>query len=187
MIGGVQQITWVKFASKVLPNAEQILLNTGMHLNYGAIVTAVDMDAPPILQWDTEEARNPFSWYVYHGGSTPGDWSLKPRVWTPVSGICLKPSMWQNGNAFERMGSGAMLILEGAKDTRNNSMALFPEILKSELHQIRSTIEMFSKRGKLEGQEEASACGLFLQGDAGTNIRVKTSLGTTEYRIDRWD
>jgi len=61
--------------------------------------------------------------------------------------------------------------------------------LKAELREIRSTIEAFSRGGKLEGIEEASACGLALMKGSTWNacFRVRTKLAIVEYKLDRWD
>jgi hypothetical protein len=83
-----------------------------------------------------------------------------------------------------------VFIMDGAKESRTNAgLALFPETLKSELREIRSTIEEFSRRGKLEGEEEASACGVALLKGANWNarFRVRSATSTVEYKLDRWD
>ena len=182
-------MTWDKFQRTVLPNAKKI----EMHIPYGprsyaALVTAEDPSAPPIVQWDSEENRNPVSWYLYSGDSYPTDWNLPREAWTEVTGITLQPNLWQSG--FEHQGHGVFFILKGCKDTRNTSSGLFPEILRGELREVRATIEAFSKSNKLSGYEEANACGRLLQsGRAWTNceLRVTTTLGVTRYKLDRWD
>ena len=82
-------------------------------------------------------------------------------------------------------------ILKGAKDTgyRTSGNALFPETLKAELREIRSTIEAYSRKAVLGGYDEASACGIRLQGNSKWNarFRVTTDVGTTVYVLDRWD
>lgn len=79
-------------------------------------------------------------------------------------------------------------MLEGAKDTHCNDSALFPEILKSELHGVRSVIEAHSRTRPLSGAEDASACGLLVSGHNGARVRVTGEAGTRiEYKIDRWD
>jgi hypothetical protein len=184
-------MTWEKFARTVLPLAESIdaYLSYGRN-NLSAILTAVYKDAPPILQWDKEEQRNPFSWYVYNGGSVPRDWNLEVG-YTKVTGITYQPSMWHEENPHQ--GKGVFFILEGAKDTRYRQAgnALFPETMKSELREVRSVIEAYSKGATLEGYEEASACGLRMQygnnNDWNLKLRVKTSAGVSLYKIDRWD
>jgi hypothetical protein len=182
-------MTWDKFQRTVLPNAEQIEMYVGAKQdNYCALVTAVHEDAPPIIQWDSEEQRNPFSWYLYNGGSYPSSWNLATG-YVKVTGITYKPSMWYNENAHQ--GKGIIMILDGAKDTRYTSAgnALFPEILKSDLRQIRSTIEAYSRGATIQGEDDASACGLSLQSGGNWNVtlRVTTSTGVVAYKLDRWD
>jgi hypothetical protein len=179
-------ITWDKFSKTVLPNALEMRVHMAPLMNFGALVTAMHADAPPIFQWDREDARNPFSWYVYHGGSAPSTWGMVTGEWVPVTGVALQPNMW--GDDSEQHGKAAMLILDGAADTRNSDLALFPECLKAELHAIRKTIEQFSKSRSIEGAEEASACGIIVgKATSAHNISVRTALGTAYYYIDRWD
>ena len=83
-IPGVQTVTWAKFARDVLPGATKVEARVPDAADrFAALVTAVDPDAPPVLQWDgtrgaatgaptsdpavPDGARNPVSWY-YHGG-----------------------------------------------------------------------------------------------------------------------
>ena len=40
--------------------------------------------------------------------------------------------------------------------------ALFPEIIRSELHGVRSVIEAYSKRNGISGYSDASACGIWV-------------------------
>jgi hypothetical protein len=183
-------MTWRKFSETVLPKAESIEYYAPAHSEcYSAITTAADMEAPPILQWDKEDRRNPFSWYLYNGGSSYHDWNLHTG-YCKVTGICLQPSMWYGGNN-SHISEGVFLILEGAKDTRYKTAgnALFPETLKSELREIRSTIEAYSKDAVLGGYDDSSACGIRLGSKYPSDImlRVTTSTGAATYKIDRWD
>jgi hypothetical protein len=183
------KMTWRKFSETVLPLAESIeYLVKNARDGYSAILTASYDDAPPILQWDKEERRNPFSWYVYNMGSSPTDWNLSTG-YCQVTGVCYQPSMWYEDNSHQ--GKALFFILKGAKDTRykGTGCALFPETLKSELREIRSTIEAYSKSAILEGYDEASACGIRLQygSEWNANFRVKSKIGTVVYSLDRWD
>lgn len=186
-------MTWVKFRDKVLPTAAYIEYYAGPAMRpYFALTTAEDMDAPPIIQWDSLENRNPVSWYVHVTGSYPATWNLVAGHWAIVDGICLQPSMWAGGGKFAHMGESVMFILRGAYDTGGGSgLALFPEILKADLHHIRSVIEAYSKHGKLGGGGSVdAACGIRLQKDRGWNykFRVTTVDGyQTMYTLDRWD
>lgn len=180
-------ITWAKFASKVLPTAERISVLLEGNMNFCGVVTAVDPDAPPILQWDHEDNRNPVSWYVYNGGSNPHQWGLTQGRWEDVAGISLKPCMWNGEDHYPHFGKSAILILPNAQDRRKHGLSIFPETLKSDLHSIRSTIEAFSNAGELTETDQATANGILVGEKSQALVRVTTSLGTTEYRIDRWD
>lgn len=187
-------MTWDKFSRTVLPNAKKIEFSTEDFRNsYSAIVTAQDESAPPIIQWDTPDNRCPFNWYVYAGMSTPAQWNLKPNTWVEVTAVALQPNMWDE---HSHKGSEAVFFfLDGCKDTgyRDCGSALFPEVLKSELHEIRSTIEAYSRSATLGGYDEASACGIRLQKEnSGLNhwsakFKVTSETGQTIYRLDRWD
>lgn len=183
MVAPAQKITWDKFARTVLADARSIDVLVPALGDFCGLLTAANADAPPILQWDSAERRNPFSWYTYAGVTPAQQWLLAPG-WKKVTAISLRPSLWYGG--FEHQGTGGCVVIEGAKDSRSGQgNALFPEILKSELHGVRSTIEAFSRRAKIEGFDEASACGL---GIIGARLRVTDKNGIAlEYSIASWD
>ena len=188
-----KRITWDKFSRTVLPEAESIELSVSFASDlFSGILTAEHNDARPIIQWDNENNRNPFSHYLYYTSTTANSWNLIPG-WVKVTGICYQPSMWQEG--FEHHGKGVFFLLEDCKDTRyENGYAhgnsLFPEILISELHEVRKTIEAYAETAPLMGYENASACGIRLQEgvDWDVMVRVTSSDGyKTDYSLDRWD
>ena len=193
-MGGMEPsstMTWEKFRATVLPKAKKIEYYVPpKEDNYSAILTAQEQDAPPIIRWDTEEHRCPFNWYVYRGGSRPAHWGLTAGSYVEVTGITLQPNMWYPG--FEHEGKSVFFILKNCKDHRYGGagIALVPEVLKGELREIRSTIEAYSRNETLGGFEEASACGIRLQGNAkwwDYKFRVTTDVGTAIYTLDRWD
>lgn len=182
-------ITWEKFVRTALVDAVEIEAMVPSRGNFGAITTAENAAAPPILQWDSEDRRNPFAWYVYNGGSTAAQWSLSPSTWARVTALALRPSMWF-GATLAHQGEGAVVVLAGARDTREAGSAIFPECLRSEFHGIRSVIEAYSRSARLGGREQASACGLMLHkgADCSVHLRVRgASRVWIEYRVDRWD
>lgn len=183
-----QTVTWKKFQRDVLPLAESIQFYVDSRDNFAALLTAVDADAPPILQWDIEAERNPVSWYLYHNGSMPDRWNLS-RGWVDVTAIALQPSAWC-GN-YSHHSNGVLFLLKGAVDKQHSGLGLFPEILKSELREVRATIEAYSRAGTLEGKDKASACGVILQDTSNVlwNGKFKVVVGGTvqEYAIDRWE
>lgn len=184
------RMTWMKFCKEVLPTAESLEYYTPRLATFAAILTEAHENSPPILQWDQEEMRNPFSWYMYHRGSIPRQWGLEQNVFVKVNAICLQPSMWFVDN-YERFGASVFFILDGAKDQnyKEAGNALFPETLRSELRPVRATIEAFSRKEKLWGFDDATACGLCFQkgSENVSEFRVKSGTLTTVYEIDRWD
>lgn len=200
MVTPIESITWEKFARVVLPNAEEIHCVVPSHGRFVALVTATHLDAPPIIQWDEPEARNPVTWYVYHRGSRSTAWNLSAGSRVRVPMIVLQPNMWAGEGKHTHHGKGAIFILEGAYDKGAPSLCLFPEFLRSELHSVRATIEAHSKSQKLAGVEEATACGLRLQQDSGLPgatggydkglgavVEVRVGIHTSRYNIDRLD
>lgn len=182
-----QTMTWEKFQRDVLPTAERIEFQAPHSGSYTALVTAVNADAPPILQWDREDARNPVSWYFWNGGSTAAQFGLVAGKFHAVNAVALKPSMWNGG--FEHQGQGVLFVIDGAKDSRTPSACLFPEILKSEFHSVRSVLEAYSNNARMEGAAEQSAAGLMLQKGQPWNAtaRVWSAGRSLDYRLDRWD
>lgn len=182
-------MTWVKFRDKVLPAARAMTMWADNLLpNAVGVLTAVNMGAPPILQWDNPERRNPVSWYFWMGYHSAQQWSLRPNTWVQVNAVALKPSMWHGGYAHQ--GVGVIFVLDGMRETLPAALCLFPEILKSEYHEVRATIEAYSNAHTLPNREQGTANGLmFGTSHSGeTRVRVINADGqVTEYTLDRWD
>lgn len=182
-----QTMTWDKFQRTVLPSAEQIEFFAPSKGSYTSLVTAVNADAPPILQWDSEGARNPVSWYFWQNGSTAEQFGLTAGKFHKVNAVAFKPSMWNGG--YEHQGQGVLFVIDGAKDSRTPSACLFPEILKAEFHGVRSVLEAYSKDAKLQGAADQSAAGVMLQKGESWDALVRVTVGgkSMEYKLDRWD
>lgn len=183
-----QTMTWDKFQRTVLPTAERMQFLTPSHGSYTALVTAVNAEAPPILQWDREDARNPVSWYFWNGGAPASQFGLRGNTFVEVEALTLKPSMWNGGN--EHQGEGVMFVLAGARESRIAGAALFPEILKAEFHGIRSVLEAYSRGASIEGMEYPHAAGVMLdKGNKTWNATVRVWSGgkSLDYKLDRWD
>jgi hypothetical protein len=179
-------MTWEKFSRTALPAAHKIEvlvpLNRG---HFTAFTTAVYFDAPPILKWDRDNARNPVAWYTYFNGCEPSQWGLHGGSWVPATAIVALPPIWGDRPIDY---TGLVIILQGCIDSRDGGNALFPECLRQELHAVRSTIEAYSRSAQLSGREEASACGLSLNKIvARYMLRVHDGTAWNTYQIDRWD
>lgn len=180
-------ITWAKFRRKVLPPADCILYFASMARQpFAAYVTATNPDAPPILRYDHECARNPVSWYTIQGGTTPLQWSLPQRGgFIPVTGIATRPQHFLCPDETD----GIIFLLAGASPTEPQSLALFPEILRGEFHAIRSTIEAYSAANRLTGLESASACGIMFGDKSPYKLTLQVWSGNvaTNYTLNSWE
>ena len=182
-----QTMTWDKFQRDVLPTADQIEFCAPRRGPYTSLVTASNADAPPILQWDHDDARNPVSWYFWHKGSLAEQFGLTAGKFYKVNALTLQPSMWHGGCGHH--GCGVLFVIDGAKDMRVPSACLFPEILKAEFHGVRSVIEAYSKSAQVEGSPDQSVAGVMLIKGHPWDAMVRVTAGgkTLEYKIDRWD
>lgn len=182
-------LTWAKFSATVLPQAEamEFIVPFGRG-PFVAFVTAVHPDAPPILKWDHDDARNPVSVYAYAGGSYSISWDLPPGCAVAVTAVAPSPWLW-GSNPMPQMGGGAVLVLAGALDQcTDQGNALFPETLRGELHSVRATIEAYSRQATIGGRHSASACGYAMQpGPIGVGLVVTSAGRRARYLIDRWD
>jgi hypothetical protein len=186
-------MTWEKFARTILPTAKTIeYFVPASQQAYMALVTAQNPEAPPIIQWDTPEYRNPVTWYFYANGSSPNAWNLRSNTYCTVTAIVLQPSLWNHPEQFAHKGEKAFLILQNAQDKQYQKGAgFFPESLKSEYHGIRSTMEAYAKNAVLAGKDDATACGIGLQkGGSWDSILLRVTTGDNlqvKYQLDRWD
>lgn len=191
-------MTWEKF-TKTVPIAEiaKIEVAVPAYGHFLAFVAAVDPEAPPILQWDREGARNTVSWYVYPSpkGTPASRWNLRSGAWVPVTAIARFPYQWPDtvaAGALSHFGDGVVFVLEGCRDLAPHGGAgLFPEILKAELHAVQSVIEAYSNKAPIAEPEHATACGLEVRAGSKTapvQLRVTARSGIiTEYAIDRME
>lgn len=185
-------ITWDKFQRTVLPDAESIeFYAPAANAAYFAFVTAADPEAPPILQWDREDKRNPFSVYVYTNGSMPAAWNLTANTWHKVTAITLRPHAWYGAAPLTHQGDSVFFLLSGARDVNyQRSGGFFPETLRSEFHGIRATLEAYANNAVVAGKDEATACGIGLTRGAQVwnhLFRVTTKGAVVAYKLDRWD
>lgn len=181
-------MTWEKFQRTVLLDAESIQFYVRPGRGpFTALVTAVHPDAPPILLWDQEEHRNPVSTYVWNSGSPCEQWGLRPG-WVDVTGMTYRPHMWSG--EYPNQTTGVIFLLKGATESKNGGLALFPEILKSELREVRSVIEAHSRSAELADMRYGNANGVgFDKGKTGFEylLRVTSKGQTVDYKLDRWD
>lgn len=183
------KITWEKFKRTVLGDVLQMEIMVPSRGGFCGLMTAADPEAPAIIQWDglAGHPRNPVSWYYWNGGSSASQWGLSPG-WNKVTCVFPNPSKWQEPEKFKHQKDTIHFAIAGCVESRTESLALFPEILKAELHGIRSVIEAHSNRGGSgQGAESGSANGLTFDGNTPVTLRVRTPEGLASYVIDRMD
>ena len=176
------KITLTKFMKSVVPGAKRITVITPAIGSYAAYVTAVDMEAPCIIKWDSKEVRNPISQYVYSNGSYKSQWNIFESEVDCV-GIANFP---EDLLSEELSQNGALFILDHVYDTKNSASALFADNLIPELFPIRKVIESFSNATPLESVDGQKACGLTYNGGI-LYVKVYTEYAATLYCIDRLD
>lgn len=195
-------MSWNKFYAEVLPKAQGIEIFVPWSADFfTGTATAADMDAPPILMYDFEDYRNPVSMYQRSSkdfrdrlvGTTPDIWNLKENQYHKVAGITKAPHMFGTAT-FPQLGEQALIIIEGAYDRQNErgdkGIALFPQLLKSELHDISRVVETFSNEATFEGDVKQQACGVMLVKGGTVNprrLKVATEFGDRIIIVDRWE
>lgn len=187
-------MTWTVFRQKVLADAVRIQVHVPQRAGYGAYTAPVYEDAEPILQWDSMEQRNPYAWYTYPHGSYAHQWGLAAGSWVDVLGVSVQPPQWFDESKNSHQGAGILLVLPNCRDSEYKSAGngLFPQCMRSELHEVRATIEAYSRTAVLSGFDEPNlACGIKFGKEndlRGYVLRVQRKDGTVlSYALDRWE
>jgi hypothetical protein len=170
--GGVA--TWRAFEETVLPRAAEVRVFLPAVGAYGAVTTAVHPDAPPLLRWDREDARNPFCGYTTVGGAPRSRWfdaEASARVLAVV----------RNPGRYGDVPPAYLFALEGARDTVNTELCLFPEACREELRDYRATVEAFNKTRTIQGGDlPGQAAGIWWCHGRPVTLLVTTAAGVTQ-------
>jgi hypothetical protein len=106
-----------------------------------------------------------------------------------VNMITTSPNLWEE-RKVEGSGQHVFFLLEGVQDSsEGKGRGFFNEMLKSELREIRKTLEQYTALTPIEGANEATACGLGFSKEMPWNLTLKvtTDTGTRLVKIDRVD
>lgn len=201
------EMSWNKFSTEILPNVLDIEIYIDATKQFfSGFMTAVDAEAPPIIAYDMPEDRNSVTMYQryeqvppqYIGqqmgmrGVDPQVWNLEPGRYYTLHGVVKAPHMWGDV-VFSNLGEQLVFLIKGGYDKiiegGQNGLALFPNLLKPELHQISRVIEQFSNQGKPEGDVTEQVVGLSIGkgGKFSRHLRVTTETGKRDILIDRWE
>ena len=169
-------INFTKFARDVLPTARKLEYKLPEDDHIFFFITGRP-NSTPLMQWHTPD--NLASWYV-NARKRPIRKHKLAAGWALVPYITAFPNMWPDLATLTSAETfpdrtkhiyGSLLSdetfasfkykhhrihylvgLGGAQDDPS-SLCLFPTFLKSEFHGVRSTIETYSNKGRVEGQE----------------------------------
>lgn len=120
---------------------------------------------------------------------TSNDWNIDINNFVKVNSIIKSPNIWSGAND-KTAGEHTFFILDECKDlSEGKGKGFFNEMLKSELHEIRRTLDAYTSGTPIEGKDEASVCGIgySTEGSWDLTLRVKTDNSTRLIKIDRFD
>ena len=119
---------------------------------------------------------------------TKETWGIS-NGFSEVVAIIPSPNMWGE-NPYKRSGEHTFFLLKDCKDmTGGVGRGFFTEMLKGDLQEIRKTLEAYTASTPIEGEDEASACGVGYSKDKEWNLIVKVTTGNIVkmIKIDRFD
>lgn len=116
-------------------------------------------------------------------------WSVDTGKFVKVNGITYSPNLWSE-QPVVGAGTHVFFLLDGVQDlSEGKGRGFFNETLKSDLRQIRKTLELYTANTPIEDADEATACGVGYSKDNEWNLTVKVTTGNSSriIKIDRWD
>lgn len=165
-------VSFSTFVRKILPTAQKVqyhLSREPIHLYF--FITGLP-DTKPLMQWHDDTNRA--SWYTHIHPTSVENYGLSPD-WAPVSYIIPFPHLWdgipmtttfplsEDTAAFKyyhsKNGFRYLVGLDGITNLRDTELCLFPTLLKSEFHGVRSTIERYSKMGRVQVSDAGPIVG----------------------------
>ncbi|KXN75045.1 hypothetical protein CONCODRAFT_14381 [Conidiobolus coronatus NRRL 28638] len=127
---------------------------------------------------------------IRHAAITSDDsWTAEASSFIKVKGITKSPNLWGDRQVLHA-GNHTFFLLDGVRDTSEGlSRGFFNEHLRSELHEIRRTLEAFATNATIQGADNANACGLGYSKENEWNLvlKVASNNSTRIVKIDRWD
>ncbi|MDX6046735.1 YfaP family protein [Bacillus paranthracis] len=117
------------------------------------------------------------------------EWSVDTGKFVKVNGITYSPNLWSD-HPVVGAGTHVFFLLDGVQDlSEGRGRGFFNETLKSDLRQIRKTLELYTTNTPIEDADEATACGVGYSKDNEWNLTVKVTTGNSSriIKIDRWD
>ena len=166
------------------------------------------------MQWHSDTNRA--SWYIYGPTHPVKDHHLSPNAWNEVTALIPFPHLWDGtpltttfsladekdevGEDYKyyhkAKGFRYLFVLKDIYDEDDRDLCLFPELLKSEFHGVRATIERYSREGRKDHVDDVEAKGGYVGGvevdrgdmEMGQLFRVTDGEGEScVYDVVAWD
>lgn len=139
------------------------------------------MTVGAMLKWDDDSRptaqRNPFGWYTYPTGNAPAAWGLRGQSHVPVMTILPMPNCWESKANTYGFPEQYLLVLAGCCDQNTPGNGLFPELLRPELRECKTTIEQYNKQNKIGRPKNSStqmAAGVLLKSGLKLHVTWKS-------------
>jgi hypothetical protein len=174
-----KQITLHCFLKTVLPITASMAYLTPDAVPFYAFVTG-GKDTYPFLQWhhrgDASRKENLVSWYTYDRYQKASTVGLVAGEWTPVASVVPFPHMWSGGQ-FSHINRGYLFVIPKARDSQQVGGCLFPSLLASRFHPVKSTIEEFNRQTRITGEQDVVGVAV-RENDCSMSVKVLTKSGT---------
>lgn len=145
---------------------------------------------PPVFAFEYGNGQAPLG--LAGASTSSSSWGVQPGQWTKVRAVTLSPNLW-GPMPQTHHGRHVFFLLDGCRDSTSGlGRGFFAEALRSELREVRSTLEAYAAKTPIQGAEGAEACGVGFkeggQGWADALLRVTDRRGIQSvYQLDRWD
>jgi hypothetical protein len=197
----IKDVTFRHFALRILPTAQKIHILPSTPKTYAYFFTRGLPNSKPIFAFHNEGSHTA-SWYTWDAPALLSTAHLEEK-YTPVKAILTFPHMWDfitpsdaldlekcEEFKFKRLGIRYLFVLEGVRDmSPTGELCLFPQLLRSEFHGVRGTIEAFSKKGRIaqpEGEGKRDHVGGFEVAREGKTVDMVVGVETREGQVGRY-
>lgn len=204
-------ISFSQFVNKILPKARRLECWLGAKDTICTFITGLEGNKP-LMQWHDDEGKNQASHYNWTFPPRVESHNLRSHAWNEVRCLIPFPNLWDGTPVTTTFpladpeGDGAdkykyyhkskgfryLFVLEENHESRLQVTPLFPELLKSEFHGVRSTIEAFTRTEPLRDVKDGMLKGGFVAGVEAARSKKDQELkmrvhayhgGTTTYKI----
>ena len=173
----------------ICPDGVEIYFGHKNH-GYGSLDVDANVNGETVtpVEFDYRHGEDPKFTANSKKTETKETWGIS-NGFSEVVAIIPSPNMWGE-NPYKRSGEHTFFLLKDCKDmTGGIGRGFFTEMLKGDLQENRKTLEAYTASTPIEGEDEASACGVGYSKDKEWNLIIKVTNGNTVkmIKVDRFD